>query len=236
MSQACSARRTGRSATSPRTGGHVGAVACVRSSVLPLVLPRSKARRCKRPSPRRPTPWPTACAPPRPASGRWPGRCGCAIRTFPRPTTRIASSTASRLYQFQYYNYMLWAVAEQDGDRPAGPAPGQRRRLRGGPARVRRQPTGVSSWRACWRPVEGLDSGDEWIRPPGGRAAASSERADGRTVWTKRIDAQKRVYNKQPVYAVRAISELLEQELDAACQELRTVMARARWPPAEDAP
>ncbi|HSA21533.1 MAG TPA: ABC-type transport auxiliary lipoprotein family protein [Myxococcota bacterium] len=137
-------------------------------------------------------------------------------------------------YQFQYYNYMLWAVkpnkmvtdllARHLGH--AGVFEAVQREYADSPPEF--------ELAGMLEAIEELDSGDEWFAHLV-VVLQLIRRADGRTVWTKRIDAQKRVYNKQPVYVVRAISELLEEELDAACQELRTVMARAR-PPAEDAP
>jgi ABC-type uncharacterized transport system auxiliary subunit len=137
-------------------------------------------------------------------------------------------------YQFQYYNYMLWAVkpnkmvtdlvARHLGG--AGVFEAVQREYADSPPEY--------ELAGMLEAIEELDSGDEWFA----HLAIGLQlirRADGRTVWTKRIDAQKRVYNKQPVYVVRAISELLEAELDAVCQELRTVMTHTRTP-AEDAP
>ncbi len=137
-------------------------------------------------------------------------------------------------YQFQYYNYMLWAVkpnkmvtdlVARHLDRAAVFESVQREYGDNPPE---------YELAGMLEAIEELDSGDEWFA----HLVMSLQlirRADGRAVWSKRIDAQKRVYNKQPVYVVRAISELLEAELEAVIEELRTTLARRRAA-AEDAP
>ncbi len=48
-----------------------------------------------------------------------------------------------------------------------------------------------------------------------------------RPLWTKSIDIKKKVYNKAPVYVVKALSELLEQQLRQVCRELVSVVGHA---------
>lgn len=122
-------------------------------------------------------------------------------------------------YQFQYYNYMLWAVKpnkmvtelivrhlEHSGlfevvSRDYGDA------------RPQFELTGTLE------AIEELDSGSEWYAHLAFSLRVSRFR-DERVVWSHRVDAKKRVYNKAPVYVAKALSELMEAEMNKVVEKL----------------
>jgi hypothetical protein len=56
-----------------------------------------------------------------------------------------------------------------------------------------------------------------------------------KVIWSHRVDAKKQVYNKEPVYVVKALSELMETEMGKVLTSLRTFL-RSRPPEEEGRP
>jgi hypothetical protein len=61
--------------------------------------------------------------------------------------------------------------------------------------------------------LEELDSGDEWYAHLAFTLRLTRFRGE-KVLWSHRVDAKKQVYNKEPVYVVKALSELMEAEMD----------------------
>ena len=126
-------------------------------------------------------------------------------------------------YEFRYYNYMLWAakphkmitnmlirhvshaelfdnVAMEYGER-----------------RPDYELFGVID------AIEELDSGDEWYAHLAFTLRLTRFRGE-KVLWSHRVDVKKQVYNKEPVYVVKALSELMEGEMDTIVTSLRTFL------------
>jgi ABC-type uncharacterized transport system auxiliary subunit len=137
-------------------------------------------------------------------------------------------------YQFQYYNYMLWAVKPNKMVSElivrhlenAGLFDVVTRDY--GESRPEYELTGVLE------AIEELDSGDEWFAHLAFSLRMTRFR-DDQVVWTHRGDVRKRVYNKSPVYVVKALSELMESEMNNVCGRLREFLKDRPRPP-EDQP
>jgi ABC-type uncharacterized transport system auxiliary subunit len=129
-------------------------------------------------------------------------------------------------YQFQYYNYMLWAVKPHRMVTDLLARHLERAGLFQAVLREYADKPPEYELGGMLEAIEELDAGDEWFA----HLVLNLQlhrRADGRVVWSKRIDAQKKVYNKQPVYVVKALSEILEAELDLVVHEFRQALGRA---------
>jgi ABC-type uncharacterized transport system auxiliary subunit len=126
-------------------------------------------------------------------------------------------------YEFQYYNYMLWAVKPQKmlsdlflkqvahAGRFAAVA------AEFGDLRPEYELTGEVE------AIEELDSGDQWFAHLA-ITLRLSRYGDEKPVWNHHIDARKEVFNKLPVYVVKALSELMEGETDKAIQALEAFL------------
>ncbi|RME23476.1 MAG: hypothetical protein D6806_11200 [Deltaproteobacteria bacterium] len=126
-------------------------------------------------------------------------------------------------YEFQYYNFMLWATKPQ---KMVTDMVIRHLRHSGLFAKVDSEfldnppdyeLTGEIS------AIEELDSGDEWFAHIAMNLRLSRYRSD-RPLWSKSIDVKKKVYNKAPVYVVKALSELIEQQLRLVTKELADVV------------
>lgn len=137
-------------------------------------------------------------------------------------------------YEFRYYNYMLWASKPQkmianmlirhlvhsDLFDDVSSEYGERRpdyELFG-----------------TIDALEELDSGDEWYAHLALTLRLTRFRGE-KVLWTHRVDAKKQVYNKEPVYVVKALSELMEAEMEKVVAGLRTFL-RNRPPNGEGRP
>ena len=126
-------------------------------------------------------------------------------------------------YEFSYYNYMLWAakpqkmisnmlirhLAHAELFEDVSQEYGERRpdyELFGS----------IDA-------IEELDSGDEWFAHLAFTLRLTRFRGE-KVLWTHRVDAKKQVYNKEPVYVVKALSELMEGEMDTIVTSLRTFL------------
>jgi ABC-type uncharacterized transport system auxiliary subunit len=75
--------------------------------------------------------------------------------------------------------------------------------------------------------IEEYDSGDVWYGHLSMRFELFRFR-DHTRVWTYRFDRKRKVYEKDPVYVVRAISRLLEEELNRVTAALDEVLSKER--------
>jgi len=128
-------------------------------------------------------------------------------------------------YQFQYYNYMLWAV------KPNKMVTGLvvRHLEHSGLFEVVSRDYGETrpqyEMSGVLEAIEELDSGDEWFAHIALSLRLTRFRNDA-VVWSYRIDKKKRVYNKEPVYVVKALSELMEQGMNEVVEDLRGFLSR----------
>ena len=122
-------------------------------------------------------------------------------------------------YQFQYYNYMLWAVKPNKMVTELI----VRHLDHSGLFEVVSRDYGDSrpefELTGTLEAIEELDSGNEWYAHLAFSLRVSRFR-DERVVWSHRVDAKKRVYNKAPVYVVKALSELMEAEMTKVVEKL----------------
>jgi ABC-type uncharacterized transport system auxiliary subunit len=131
-------------------------------------------------------------------------------------------------YEFQYYNFMLWAVKPQ---RMVTDLLVQHLEQSGifgrvtyevGEQRPDYEITGMLN------ALEELDSGDEWFSHLAIQLHLSRF-GEEKPIWSYKIDARKRVYNKNPVYVVKSLSELMEEEAGKMISSLAGFL-RARAP------
>ncbi len=126
-------------------------------------------------------------------------------------------------YQFQYYNYMLWAVKP---NRMVTELIARHLEHAGlykvvsrdyGETRPEFELSGVLE------AIEELDSGTDWYAHLAFSLRMTRYR-DEQVVWSHRVDARKRVYNKAPVYVVKALSELMEEEMNEVVVKLKAFL------------
>ncbi len=123
-------------------------------------------------------------------------------------------------YQFQYYNYMLWAVKPNKMVtglvvrhlEHSGLFKAVSRDY--GDTRPQYEMSGVLE------SIEELDSGNEWFAHIAFTLRMTRFRSDT-VIWSYRVDKKKRVYNKEPVYVVKALSELMEEGMNQVVEDLR---------------
>jgi len=122
-------------------------------------------------------------------------------------------------YQFQYYNYMLWAVKPNKMVTELIVRQLEHSGLFEVVSRDYGDDRPEFEMTGTLEAIEELDSGTEWYAHLAFSLRISRFR-DDRVVWSHRVDAKKRVYNKAPVYVVKALSELMETEMDKAVGKL----------------
>lgn len=139
-------------------------------------------------------------------------------------------------FEFQYYNYMLWAVKPQkmltDLFRKQLSHSGRFAAVAGefGEQRPDYELSGMVE------AIEELDAGDEWFAHLN-ITLRLSRYGQEQALWTGVIEQRRQVFNKQPVYVVKALSEILEQETDRIIDELAAFLgARGHTRPEKPAP
>ena len=130
-------------------------------------------------------------------------------------------------YQFQYYTYKLWAVKPHKMVsrliKRHIEHSGLFRTVVSDLGDIRPQFELTGTLEA----IEELDSGDEWYAHLTFSLHLSRHK-DGRVIWSRRSNLKKRVYNKAPVYVVKALSELLENQMNTIIAELHAFLGRAK--------
>jgi ABC-type uncharacterized transport system auxiliary subunit len=137
-------------------------------------------------------------------------------------------------FEFQYYNYMLWAVKPQkmltDLFRKHLSQSGRFAAVAGefGEQRPDYELSGMVD------AIEELDAGDEWFAHLS-ISLRLSRYGQEEALWTGVIEQRRKVFNKQPVYVVKALSEILEQETDRIIEELAAFLAQRAPAPRDSA-
>lgn len=128
-------------------------------------------------------------------------------------------------YEFQYYNFMKWATKPQKmiTDLVIRHLHHSRVFERVGADFIDQPPDYELSGEIV--AVEELDSGDEWFAHLALNLRLTRYRSE-RALWSRTIDVKKRVYNKAPVYVVKALSELLEEQMQLVVKQLLQVLEK----------
>ena len=130
-------------------------------------------------------------------------------------------------YEFRYYNYMLWAVKPQKMITDLLVRHLEHAGLFSDVSLEygERQPD-YEMWGAV-HAIEELDSGDEWYAHLAFTIRMSRFREE-KVIWAHQVDVKKQVYNKAPVYVIKALSELMEQEMEKITNGLELFLRKQR--------
>jgi ABC-type uncharacterized transport system auxiliary subunit len=123
-------------------------------------------------------------------------------------------------YEFMYYDYMLWAVKPQKMLTDLIVRHLEQENLFETIARELGERRPDYELSGTIDAIEELDAGDEWSAHLN-FTLHLTRFGDQRVVWSHETDLKKRVYNKAPVYVVKALSELVEEELIKTTKQLR---------------
>ena len=135
-------------------------------------------------------------------------------------------------YEFQYYNFMLWAVKPQKMITDMLIRHLQHANLFAnvsldyGDHRPDYEISGMI------HAIEELDSGDEWFAHLAFSLRMTRFRGE-KVVWSHDVNVKKQVYNKSPVYVVKALSELMEAEMIKVVERLQKFNAESGGPGAK---
>jgi ABC-type uncharacterized transport system auxiliary subunit len=134
-------------------------------------------------------------------------------------------------YEFMYYDYMLWAVKPQKMLTDLIARHLEQEKLFETIARELGDRRPDYELSGTVEAIEELDAGDEWSAHLA-YTLYLTRFGDQRVVWSRSADLKKRVYNKAPVYVVKALSELVEEELAATAKQLRVFFSKRALPEA----
>ena len=132
-------------------------------------------------------------------------------------------------YQFQYYNYMLWAVKPNKMVSELIVRHMEQVGLFKVVSRDYGETRPEYELSGTLEAIEELDSGDEWFAHLAFSLRLTRYR-DEVVIWSRRVDAKKRVYNKAPVYVAKALSQLMEEQMGQVVEELRVMLAKLPRP------
>jgi len=137
-------------------------------------------------------------------------------------------------FEFEYYHYQLWAV------KPQKMVADLLRRYITDAGCFERVVTQFTEHKPDFEltgeilAIEELDSGDAWFAHLAINLRLTRYRSD-RVVWTYGFDEKKPVHNKAPVYVVKALSEIFEEQAVKAIADLNQFLHRTqRAAPADE--
>jgi ABC-type uncharacterized transport system auxiliary subunit len=122
-------------------------------------------------------------------------------------------------YEFQYYNYMLWAVKPQKMITDMLIRHLQHAKLFADVSLDYGEHRPDFEIFGTMHAIEELDSGDEWFAHLAFSLRMTRFRGE-KIVWSHDVNVKKQVYNKSPVYVVKALSELMETEMEKVVSSL----------------
>jgi ABC-type uncharacterized transport system, auxiliary component len=134
-------------------------------------------------------------------------------------------------YEFMYYDYMLWAVKPQKMLTDLISRHLEQEKLFETIARELGDRRPDYELSGTVDAIEELDAGAEWSAHLA-YTLHLTRFGDQRVVWSRSADLKKRVYNKAPVYVVKALSELVEEELNTTTKQLRMFFKQRAMPEA----
>ena len=130
-------------------------------------------------------------------------------------------------FEFNYYSYRMWAAKPQHMLRELAERHLDAARLVQEVTREYGEQLPDYELSAEVLAIEEYDSGDVWF----GHLAMRFELvrfSDKIPIWTHFFDRKRKVWEKQPVYVVRALSALAEEEMIRVTAELDAVLSRER--------
>jgi len=130
-------------------------------------------------------------------------------------------------YEYQYYAYRLWASKPQHMVREIVQAHLESARLVEDISREYGERMPDYELSAEVLAIEEYDSGDVWY----GHLAIRFELTrfkDKLVIWHYGFDRQRKVHKKQPVFVVRSLSRVLEEEMARVAAEMDAVLAAER--------
>lgn len=130
-------------------------------------------------------------------------------------------------YLFQYYAYRLWASKPQHMLREIVERHLLASRLVSEVEREYGEHPPDYELGADVEAIEEFDSGDVWYAHLAMRFELIRFR-DKKVVWRGRFDRRREVHKKEPVYVVRALSAILEEEMSRVVAELDHVLSSER--------
>jgi ABC-type uncharacterized transport system auxiliary subunit len=122
-------------------------------------------------------------------------------------------------YEFQYYNFMLWATKPQKMLTDMIVKHLRHERIFNDVAREFQEREPDYELSGVVLAVEELDSGDKWFAHLAFSLRMTRYRGE-QEVWSYDANVKKQVYNKAPVYVVKALSELMEDQMQKISAQL----------------
>ncbi len=126
-------------------------------------------------------------------------------------------------YEFKYYSYQMWAVKPHRMVSELMVRHFEEARLFSSISRDLGDVRPDYELSGVLQSIEEIDSGNEWYAHIEFILRVTRYR-DGAVVWSHRVDVKKKVYNKAPVYVIKALSELMEEEMNKIVAELRILL------------
>lgn len=133
-------------------------------------------------------------------------------------------------FEFNYYGYRLWAAKPQHMLRELVQRHLEAARLVSEVTQEYMEELPDYELSADVLAIEEYDSGDVWY----GHLAMRFQLVrfqDQTPIWTYSFDRKRKVYEKQPVYVVRALSRIVEEELNRVAASLDEVFSQERGVP-----
>ncbi len=127
-------------------------------------------------------------------------------------------------YEFQYYTFMLWAAKPQRMLTDLIVRHLQHARIFEDVALEYSERAPDYELYGMVFAVEELDSGNEWFAHLAMSMRMTRFRGE-KILWSYDVDVKKQVYNKEPVYVVKALSELMEAEMQKIAAEIKKFLA-----------
>ncbi len=131
------------------------------------------------------------------------------------------------LFEFNYYNYKMWSAKPQHMLRELVARHLEAARLVAEVSREYGQELPDYELGAEVLAIEEYDSGDVWY----GHLAMRFELVrfrDRTLVWSYQFDKKRKVFEKKPVFVVRALSRIAEEEMGRITAELDIVLSKER--------
>lgn len=130
-------------------------------------------------------------------------------------------------YEFQYYNYMLWASKPQKMLTDMIVRHLDHQRIFSDVAHEYHERTPDYEMSGVLLAIEELDSGDKWFAHLAFSLRLTRHRGE-QVVWSYDANVKKQVYNKAPVYVVKALSELMEAQMQKISEQLAKFIKTVR--------
>ncbi len=129
-------------------------------------------------------------------------------------------------YEFQYYDFMLWAAKPHKMLTDMIVRHLRHEKVFADVAHEYHERVPDYELSGVVLAIEELDSGDQWFAHLAFGLRMTRYRGED-VVWSYDADVKKQVYNKAPVYVVKALSELMEEQMQKITEQLVGFLKRA---------